>query len=225
MNTIIYLIRHSMKFDPNNINIYNTKHDKQIKTEKKMLSVEGEIKAKNLSQEKEFEDVEAVYCSDYVRTMQTAKYFIFQKNLKLNIDERFNERKKGNIDLNNNPQFISEQYWNKELKAEGGESQIEVNKRMSEAFWDVVKNNKNKKSVIISHGTAMSFLLMNWCELVEVNSNYLRVFKYNGEILINRIFKAPEVFKITINNENQITNIENLEFDKLDVEGEAWLNT
>ncbi len=40
----IYLIRHSTKFDPNIINIYNTRDDKQLKTEKKMLSIEGEEK-------------------------------------------------------------------------------------------------------------------------------------------------------------------------------------
>lgn len=90
--TTIYLIRHSAKFDPNIINIYNTKDDKQMKTEKKMLSIDGEEKAKLLSQKDEFKNVTAVYCSNYVRAMQTAKYFLPKNNLKLNIDERFNER-------------------------------------------------------------------------------------------------------------------------------------
>lgn len=94
--TTIYLIRHSTKFDPNIINIYNTKDNKQIKTEKKMLSIEGEERAKLLSQKDEFKDIDAVYCSDYVRAMQTAKYFLKDNNLKLNIDERFNERTKRN---------------------------------------------------------------------------------------------------------------------------------
>ena len=88
----IYLIRHSTKFDPNIINIYNTRDDKQLKTEKKMLSIEGEEKAKLLSQKDEFKDVDAVYCSNYVRAMQTAKYFLQKNDLKLNIDKRLNER-------------------------------------------------------------------------------------------------------------------------------------
>lgn len=90
--TTIYLIRHSTKFDPSSINVYNTRDDKQLKTEKKCLSIEGEEKAKLLSQKDEFKDVDAVYCSNYVRAMQTAKYFLQKNHLKLNIDERLNER-------------------------------------------------------------------------------------------------------------------------------------
>ena len=57
-----------------------------------MLSIEGEEKAKLLSQKDEFKDVDAVYCSNYVRAMQTAKYFLQKNDLKLNIDKRLNER-------------------------------------------------------------------------------------------------------------------------------------
>ena len=51
--TTVYLIRHSTKFDPQNIDIYNTTDDKQLKTEKKMLSIEGEKRAEILSNEKQ----------------------------------------------------------------------------------------------------------------------------------------------------------------------------
>lgn len=216
MNTVVYLIRHSTKFDPNNIEIYNTKDNKQLKTEKKMLSIEGEKRAEILSKQKEFENVDVVYSSNYVRAMQTAKYFIYEKNIKLNIDERFNERKFGNYDKEKNPNFFCEQYWNKELKAEDGESQIEVNKRMTDGFWDVVNNNKGKNIIIVSHGTAISFLLMNWCKLLDVQSNLFRKIEFNGKIIINRVYNSPEVFKVVLNENNEILNIENLEYkDKL----------
>ena len=77
--TTVYLIRHSTKFEPSSIETYRTNDNKQTKTEKKMLSVEGEIRANILSQEKEFEDIQVVYSSNYVRAMQTAKYFL-EKN-------------------------------------------------------------------------------------------------------------------------------------------------
>ena len=64
MNTIVYLIRHSEKFDPDNIAIYNTTDSKQLKTEKKMLSVEGEKRAEILSKETEFEDVDVLYSKE-----------------------------------------------------------------------------------------------------------------------------------------------------------------
>ena len=86
---------------------------------------------------------------------------------------------------------------------------------MTEAFNEVVNNNKGKKIVIVSHGTAISFLLMNWCELLDVQPNLLRKLKFKDKIIINRPFNAPEVFKVTLNENNVIVDIENLEFDSL----------
>jgi len=163
--TIVYLIRHSTKFDPENIGIYNSNDSKQQRTEKKMLSIEGEENARRLSKEMEFKDIDSVYCSNYVRAMQTAKYFIDGRNIKLNIDERFNERKMGNYSKEEYPDFFCDQYWNKELKGEEGECQIDVNKRMTEAFWEVVNNNKNRKNVIISHRNGN---IISTNELVQV---------------------------------------------------------
>lgn len=150
-NTIVYLIRHSEKFESENIGIYNSSDSKQVMMEKKMLSVEGEAKAKKLSEEDEFKNIDYVYCSNYVRAMQTAKYFIEGKNIKLNIDERFNERKIGDSPREKYPNLLCDQHWNKEIKGENGESQSDVNARMTEAFWEVVNNNKYKKNVIVSH--------------------------------------------------------------------------
>ena len=214
MNTTVYLIRHSVKFDPKNIDIYNTTDDKQLKTEKKMLSVEGEKRAEILSKEAEFEDIDVLYSSDYTRAMQTAKYFI-KNNLKLNIDKRFNERMQGTVDKEKYPNFFCDQYLNEKLKAEDGESQEEVRKRVTEAFYEVVDHNKGKKIVIISHGTAISFLLMNWCKLLDIKSNLLRKLEFNNKIIINRPYKAPEVFKLTLDDDNKIINIENIEFEDL----------
>ena len=214
MNTIVYLIRHSIKFDPQNIAIYNTTDDKQLKTEKKMLSVEGEKRAEILSKETEFENVDVLYSSDYTRAMQTAKYFI-KDNLKLNIDQRFNERMLGTVYQEENPIFFCDQYTNEKLKASDGESQEEVKNRITEAFYEVVKNNKGKKIIIVSHGTAISFLLMNWCKLLDVKPNYLRKIQFKGNIIINRPYNAPEVFKIVLDDDSKVIDIENIEFKSL----------
>ena len=214
MSTTVYLIRHSTKFNPALIDIYNTTDNNQTKTEKKMLSVEGEKRAEILSKQKEFENIDVLYCSDYVRAMQTAKYFLEDRDLKLNIDKRLNERSLGDVDTTANKTFFCDQYHNKDLKAPNGESQREVNKRITEAFHEIINKHKNKRIIIVSHGTAISFLLMNWCELLDVNSNYLRKLKFKDKIVINRQYKAPEVFKLTIDN-NEVIDIENLDFEDL----------
>lgn len=213
--TTIYLIRHSTKFNPNLIGVYNTTDSKQVKTEKKMLSIEGEKRAEILAKQKEFENIDSLYSSNYVRAMQTAKYFMKKNNLKLNIDERFNERKNGTVDKNKYPDFFSRQYKDENFKMNDGESQVEVRERMTEAFWEVVNNNKNKRSIIVSHGTSISFLLMNWCKLLDIQDNLLRKLEFNGKIIINRVYHAPEVFKILVNNGNNIVDICNVEFEDL----------
>ena len=211
--TTVYLIRHSVKFDPKCIDIYNTDDNKQTKTEKKMLSVEGEKRAELLSEEDEFKDIDLVYSSDYVRAMQTAKYFL-KDGLKLNIDKRFNERTLGIVDKEKHPNYFCEQYLDERLKMPEGESQEEVRKRITEAFYEVVNNNKDKRIIIVSHGTAISFLLMNWCKLLDVKPNLLRKLEFNNKIVIDRVYKAPEVFKVTLDND-KIIDIENLEFENI----------
>ena len=134
--TTIYLIRHSTKFNvKEDIESYNTTDNKQLKTEKNMLTIEGEKRAEILSKQEEMQNLDKVYCSNYTRAMQTAKYLIYENNLKLNIDERFNERRIGYPDKEKHPDFFSLQYWDKEFRNPEGENQIEVNKRMTEAFW------------------------------------------------------------------------------------------
>lgn len=56
---------------------------------------------------------------------------------------------------------------------------------------------------------------MNWCKLLDVQANTLRKFGFRNKILINRIYKAPEVFKISLDSNNHILDIENLEFEDL----------
>ena len=75
METIVYLIRHSVRLNmKNNIESYNTTQESLIKSEKIILSVTGERRAEKLSNEKELQNIDVVYASNCVRTLQTAKY-------------------------------------------------------------------------------------------------------------------------------------------------------
>lgn len=95
IKTTVYLVRHSIRFNSNNILQYNTNQNKTLKNEKIILSVEGERRAEILSNEKELQNIDAVYTSNCVRTLQTAKYLLKKQNLRVNIDERFDERRVG----------------------------------------------------------------------------------------------------------------------------------
>lgn len=81
METVVYLIRHSVRFNNKNlIEKYNTNQNELIKYEKIILSVTGEKRAEILSNEKELQNIDVVYTSNCVRTLQTAKYLLEKQN-------------------------------------------------------------------------------------------------------------------------------------------------
>ena len=173
IETTVYLIRHSVRFNSKNILQYNTKQNKTIKNEKIILSVEGEKRAETLSNEKELQNIDIAYTSNCVRTLQTAKYILEKQNLKANIDDRFDERRAGKPNDDIVKDWWLRQYIDENYKTEGGESQKEVRERFTEAFNEILEANKGKRIAIFSHGYAITFFIMTWCK-----------FKYNGEKMI-----------------------------------------
>ncbi len=89
--TQVYLIRHSKQLKIENKIVEN--EGSQISNEKIILSIEGERKAKEISQLKELKSIDVVWSSNYARAIGTAKYIAEQNNIEINVDENFNERK------------------------------------------------------------------------------------------------------------------------------------
>ena len=207
--TTIYLIRHSLKIDNKLLDNANNKEYYQNRREKIVLSVEGEKRAEILSQSKELKDIDVILSSNYARAIQTAKYLAERKSLVIHVDERFNERKLG-IQQDNNYIYIK-QYYDENLKNEEGESRKEVTDRMTEGFWNAMDNYRGKNIAIFTHGASMTFLLMNWCKLEYIRENKHKCLSYNGKIIVDKIFDAPEIFKLQVNENNEILNIENIE--------------
>lgn len=210
MKTTIYLIRHSEKLDTNFIDRYYEDEYYQITREKRILSSEGERKAKILSENDEFKKLDAIYSSNYVRAIQTAKYFAEKKDIVINVNKEFNERKYGNPEKSNN--IGIEQYYDENIKNIEGESRKEVTDRMYKAFKSVVEDNIGKKVAIFTHGAAITFLLMKWCELIYITEEKKKCLKFNDKIVIEKIFNAPEVFKLIVNENGNVESILNLEF-------------
>ena len=208
MQTIVYLIRHSKKLDKNLIEPILNDENYQLATEKIILSVEGEKRAKKLSDLPELQDTDVIYSSNYVRAIQTAKYLSEKKNLKINIDSRFNERKGGIY----KEKISLKEYYKENYKNPEGESPKEVRERTYCAFKDVVNKNKGKKIAIFSHGAALTFLLTKWCKLENIGEDRRKTLSFNGNIIFDKIFDAPEVFKVVIDNE-KILSIENIKIE------------
>ncbi len=212
--TIVYLIRHSVRMPLNCIETYNSNQSGTLKNEKIILSVLGEKRAEILSNEKELQNIDVVYTSNCVRTIQTAKYILEKQNLNVNIDDRFDERRIGLINDHAVSDWFERQYYDENYKTVNGESQKDVKERFKEAFDEVIKNHKDKRIAIFSHGYAITFFLLNYCKIKNIIGRRL-VYEYNGKIILDKELNAPEVFKLILDDNNNVINIELIEFDDL----------
>lgn len=199
MKTLIYLIRHAqpIKIELKNV---NNNDDCQIQNEKQVLSLKGEKQALELSKKDIFKNIDSVYSSKYVRAIETAKYIASENNIPILIDERLGERKLGVEEKSK--EFWLEQMYNENIKAIGGENQKEVRKRMIESIEDILKNEKGKKVAVVTHATAMTFLLMNWCKFENaILDGKKRKLSFNNKIVIDDSFNTPEVFELVFDDD------------------------
>ena len=199
MKTLIYLIRHAQPITIEIKNV-NNNDDCQIQNEKQVLSLKGEKQALELSKKDIFKNIDSVYSSKYVRAIETAKYIASENNIPILIDERLGERKVGVEEKSK--EFWLEQMYNENIKAIGGENQKEVRKRMIESIEDILKNEKGKKVAVVTHATAMTFLLMNWCKLENaILDGKKRKLSFNNKIVIDDSFNTPEVFELVFDDD------------------------
>ena len=203
--TTVYLIRHSLQLREKGI--MNVEESDQLINEKIILSVEGEEKAKEISEIDELQNVDVIWSSSYVRAKQTAKYIAEKNKLDINIDSRLNERKLGDLNdlkgLGKNKQhsFVEKQLLDDNLKNSLGESLIDVRKRMDSVISKIVLDNKNKRIVIVSHGAALKFYLRKFCKL-----NKDIKLEFNNGVLD---FSSPCIIKLII-NDDKVIDIKNI---------------
>lgn len=209
--TEVYLIRHSEKY--RNFNNIINDDSFQLFNEKIILSINGEMLANKLANMEEMSNIDVVFASNYVRSIGTAKYIAYRNKIDVNIDKNFGERIYG---INSVDEIIDDfnvKQWNDiDYKLPNGESRRDVTNRMYNALIRVINDYKNKRIAIVSHGTAISFLLDKWCDVfVNYNNdnkmNTKIVFK--NKIIFDNNISAPCVFKIVF-DDNNIISIENI---------------
>ena len=211
--TTLYLIRHSVRMPLKTIEKYNTTQDKLILNEKIILSSDGESRAKLLSEKEELQNIDLVYASNCVRTLQTAKYIIEKQYLSVTIDDRLDERRVGIPNDDIYPDWFERQYKDENFKTVGGESQKDVRNRIDEAITEILKQHKDKRIAIFSHAYAITFYLLKYCKLVNIQENKF-TFEFNNKIIFDKKINAPEVFKLTFDNE-ELMSIESIEFEDI----------
>lgn len=211
--TTIYLIRHSKKYGISNYESFRRNETETVSTEKIILDVKGEKMAESLSNEKELDNLDRIYTSNCVRTLSTAKYIYEKQNLKPNIDERFDERRVGIPNDKEYPDWFFRQFKDRDFKTVGGESVNDVYNRFNEAFMEVVKNNTGKRVAIFTHGNAMAFFLITKLESYKITEDKDIILYHNNKEIFNGKFRFLETFKLTVDDDGSIIDIENIEYN------------
>jgi len=203
--TTIYLIRHSKPLKVNNDYSIDSL---QVQNEKNSLSIEGEELAKEKFNNHEFNDIDILFSSSYVRAIQTAKYLADINNLEINVVSDLGERKFGINSWEELPEgFERKQFLDEEYKLGDGESQREVRDRMYSTLMKLISENKDKRIAIVSHATAISYLLKVWCD-IKIEDDKIK-YCYKDKDLLHGYFNYCETFKLEFDN-NELINIENI---------------
>ena len=198
--TTIYFIRHSEALKYNNV---NNSDSLQLQNEKWILTENGENIAKEKSKLEELKNFDIVFSSNYVRAIGTAKYFTSDK---INIDERYGERKFGINSWDELPtDFGERQFADFNYKIVNGESINEVIKREEEALNDILNNYKEKKILIVGHSTALAALFSKWCKI-----NYDGPYTYNDKEFFDGKWNYCETFKLEFDDNKNLISINNV---------------
>ena len=176
----------------------------QLQNEKMPLSIEGEELASNISKEEELQSIDVVISSNYVRTMATAKYISNANNVTLIVNSAFGERKFGINSWDELPSgFGLRQNNDENYKVGDGESQKEVRERVYKALMKVIDEYKDKRIVIVSHGSAILWLLKQWCDVNLKN----KCITFNDKLIIYDNFFNCTTFKLEF-DDNKLVNID-----------------
>lgn len=99
-----------------------------------------------------------------------------------------------------NPYTI-EQIIDRDLKCTNGESMNDTKNRFEEKINKIINNNLGKKIAIVSHGAAIKFYLMNWCELIGKD------IVYKGNIIK---IESPSITKLIFDENIQLKEMYNI---------------
>ena len=195
-STIIYLIKNSEVTPKANLKKIVSKEYDELFTSKSFLSVSGEKRAEQLSKYEELQNIDSVYSSSNISALETAKYIALENNTIINIDDRLNEYKigdMGDIDYKELYRLRTKDY---NFKLSGGESFNQVKKRITEALKSIIMFETGNRIAVVSHEGALTSLLSSWC---NVGHNYDDeiILSFNDKTIVDGSWTSPHVFKVT----------------------------
>jgi len=125
------------------------------------LTKKGILAAKKIAQKIQSKNIDVIYSSSYERTRMTAQIIGEYLGKKVIVDERLNEINTGVFNwkpIKNYRQYFSSPNLRFTLKPEGGETLIDVKKRVVNFIKDINQKYQNKNILIVSHDDVLRLL-------------------------------------------------------------------
>lgn len=203
--TTIYLVSNNCVL--NNL-IYNNDESLELKREKRPLSVEGESEAKKLASLEELESINVIYSSGYASAIATAKFIAEKLELNINVENKLNERKIGLLEDKTLRFFKEHQEHDFNYRLSGGESINTTKTRITNAINDITKKYQDSNILVITHSTAITSYLLNFCEK-GYNLDDRLILNYNEKVIVDGTTNGLDIFKLEIEDE-KILDIEKI---------------
>lgn len=203
MKKIVYFMRHSEVYKGINHD-YNS--DSLLETNmKNILSINGEKRASYVSKIEEFNNIDLVVSSNYVRAMATAKYFV-KDGINFVVSDKFGERKHGINSWDELPvDFERKQFEDFNFKVGSGECLNEVKIRMLNGLELLLNHDECKNILVVSHATCITAMLSTWCDIKWGK------IKFKDKIIMDHSWNYLECFKLEF-NDNELIDITNLNY-------------
>lgn len=205
--TTIYIITNNAVLK--NKIIYKKEMSEEQQRELQPLNLKGEKNSSALSKIEELKETKTIYTSIYISAISTAKYLSEELDLKINVDDRLNERKVG-IVKENNEKFLKEmQEHDFDYKLHNGESLNQVADRMKQVIKEILREHQEETITIFTHDIALEALFSIWCEKGFNLENQL-ILNFKDDVIMDGAFHPIRIFV--------------LEFDEMKLKNILWIN-
>jgi len=167
------------------------------------LSSRGELVASKTSELKEFQNIERIYSSYHSSALSTAKYLREKLEYSINLDDRLNDCKVGNLGNKNMKMVKGLQDHDFNYKLPMGESLNDVGNRLNNFIKNII--NQNEECVIYTHKRAILGFLLKYSK-IGYNLDDNLILEYNGKLIYDDIDTDIDIYELTIDN-SEIINI------------------
>lgn len=190
----IYLISNNLLLDGLNYeNNANLEHIRMIRP----LNNKGEKLALKISNGSELQNIENIYSSFYSSSLSTAKYLADKMEVSINLDERLNDCKVGNLGNKNMKMVKGLQDHEFSYKLSNGESLNDVGNRLNNFINSLMS--KEVDCAVFTHKRAILGFLLNYSK-IGYNLEDNLILQYNGKVIYDDSESEIDIYEIVIEN-------------------------